>query len=133
MTKVEKQNPSSCAFCASDIGERIVATNDSVFAIEDKFPVTTGHLLIVPFRHTEDYFSLTDEERKHTEELLRSLKDGIQANDPLVTGFNVGMNCGVSAGQTVMHSHIHLIPRRNGDAADPRGGVRGVIQEKQKY
>lgn len=122
-----------CIFCSEDIHSRTIATNGSVFAIEDKYPVTPGHLLIIPFRHTEGYFSLTEQERKYAEELLRTLKSKIQQKDNTVTGFNVGMNCGESAGQTVMHAHIHLIPRRDGDTPDPRGGVRGCVPNKQKY
>lgn len=133
MTNFGEHHFSNCAFCSGDISERIVATHNSVFAIEDKYPVTRGHLLIIPFRHAEDYFSLTDEERRDSNELLKILKNRILDEDESVTGFNIGMNCGVSAGQTVMHSHIHLIPRRFGDTGDPRGGVRGVIKEKQKY
>lgn len=98
-----------------------------MYAIEDKYPVTPGHLLIIPYRHTEDFFSMTQEERQHAEELLRVLRSKVLEEDKSVTGFNVGMNCGESAGQTVMHAHIHLIPRREGDTPDPRGGVRGCV------
>lgn len=122
-----------CLFCSDEIYERIVEEHESVFAIEDKFPVTTGHLLIIPKRHANDFFSMTALERQHADKLLRILRSKIQHEDPLVTGFNVGMNCGESAGQTVKHAHIHLIPRRSDDVEDPRGGVRGVIAEKQKY
>jgi diadenosine tetraphosphate (Ap4A) HIT family hydrolase len=76
---------------------------------------------------------MTAEEKLHADELLRVMKNTIAAKDSSVTGFNVGMNCGESAGQTVMHAHIHLIPRRVGDAASPRGGVRGVIPERMSY
>lgn len=123
----------NCLFCSQDIQSRIVATNNTVFAIEDKFPVTPGHLLIIPFRHSQDYFSLTEQERKDLEDLLRVLKNKIQEEDKTVTGFNIGMNCGESAGQSVMHTHIHLIPRRDGDVAEPKGGVRGVIPGQMGY
>lgn len=134
----EEQTPyitqqEGCLFCSSDIQSRTVATNNTVFAIEDKFPVTLGHLLIIPFRHSQDYFSLTEQERTDAEALLRMLKNKIQEEDKTVTGFNVGMNCGESAGQSIMHTHIHLIPRRDGDVLSPKGGVRGVIPEKQGY
>ena len=120
-----------CPFCYPE--RRIIDENDSVFAIEDQFPVTAGHLLIIPKRHTPDYFKMTTHERRDAEELLRVLQSGIKERDKTVTGFNVGMNCGQAAGQTVMHAHIHLIPRRNGDVDDPKGGVRGVIPGKMKY
>ncbi len=135
---LEEQAPyivtySDCPFCSEEIRSRIITSNGSVFAIEDKYPVTPGHLLIIPYRHTADYFSLTEQERKYAEELLLILQNRIQEDDDTVTGFNVGVNCGESAGQTVMHAHIHLIPRRDGDLENPKGGVRGVIPEKMSY
>ncbi len=111
----------------------MVEENGSVFAIEDSFPVTPGHVLIMPKRHAADFFAMTSQERRDAEGLLRILKERIARDDPSVSGFNVGMNCGESAGQTIMHAHIHLIPRRDGDLEHPRGGVRGVIPEKQSY
>ena len=135
---IEEQAPyivthSDCPFCSEEIRSRIIISNGTVFAIEDKYPVTPGHLLIIPYRHTADYFSLTEQERKHAEELLLILQNQIREDDETVTGFNVGVNCGESAGQTVMHAHIHLIPRRDGDLKNPKGGVRGVIPEKMSY
>jgi ATP adenylyltransferase len=103
------------------------------YAILDAFPVTELHTLIIPKRHTEDFFSLFQPERNAVQSLLEQRRDEILATDPSVTGFNVGNNVGVTAGQTVMHCHTHLIPRRKGDAQDPRGGVRGVIHDKQRY
>lgn len=91
----------------------------------DNYAVTKGHHLIIPFRHTENYFSMTDDEREDTTTLLKSLKVKLEKEDPTILGFNIGMNSGEVAGQTVMHSHIHLIPRRKGDTPNPRGGVRG--------
>lgn len=122
-----------CIFCSENTKSRMLATNGSVFAIEDKYPVTAGHMLIIPYRHVDDYFSLLSHEYRDAEELLRILKAKIQGEDSTVTGFNVGMNCGESAGQTIKHAHIHLIPRRNGDVDDPTGGIRGCIPCKQKY
>ena len=135
---IEEQAPyivthSDCPFCSEEIRSRVIASNGTVFAIEDKYPVTPGHLLIIPYRHTADYFSLTEQERKHAEQLLLTLQNRIREDDDAVTGFNVGVNCGESAGQTVMHAHIHLIPRRDGDLENPQGGVRGVIPEKMSY
>ncbi len=90
-------------------------------------------MLIIPVRHTPDFLTMTSRERRDAEALILSLKDDILKKDPSVTGFNMGVNCGVSAGQTIMHAHIHLIPRRNGDTAHPRGGVRGVFPGKRSY
>jgi ATP adenylyltransferase len=123
----------NCPFCAPEIRERILAERGTVFAVPDRFPVTEGHLLILPQRHTPDWFSLTARERSDAEALILFLREKLQSEDPTITGFNIGINCGASAGQTIFHAHIHLIPRRDGDAGDPRGGVRGVIPERQKY
>tara|TARA_B100000900_G_scaffold172133_1_gene146266 strand:- start:2040 stop:3002 length:963 start_codon:yes stop_codon:yes gene_type:complete len=119
-----------CPFCGN---VKKVMTNNSVFAMKDNYPVTDGHHLIIPYRHTENFFSMTDVERDDANKLLRVLKNKLEAADSTITGFNIGMNSGESAGQTVMHSHIHLIPRRDGDNKKPRGGVRGVISSKMSY
>lgn len=122
-----------CPFCNPDIKSRMVSEHGSLFAVYDRFPVTEGHLLILPKRHTADWFSLTEEERHDAEKLILCLREKLLADDPTISGFNIGVNCGASAGQTIFHAHIHLIPRRDGDTDDPRGGVRGVIPHKQKY
>ncbi len=122
-----------CVFCQLKQQDRFVAEYGQVFAVLDKFPVTKGHHLVISKRHVGDWFSLSFEERRDVESLLSELKRQIQQDDPTVTGFNIGMNCGVSAGQTVMHAHIHLIPRRDDDVPDPRGGVRGCIPGKMGY
>jgi diadenosine tetraphosphate (Ap4A) HIT family hydrolase len=111
----------------------MVEVYNSVFAIKDKYPVTESHLLILPKRHTRDYFSMTAKERMDADKLIRVLRNRITRDDPTVTGFNIGMNAGVSAGQTIFHAHIHLIPRRDKDTPNPHGGVRGVIPEKMAY
>jgi len=126
-------NETTCPFCNPEIRKRFIAEHGSMFAVSDRFPVTDGHLLIIPLRHTPDWFTLTVQERRDAEVLLLFLREKLLAEDPTITGFNIGMNCGASAGQTIFHAHIHLIPRRDGDADDPRGGVRGVIPERQKY
>ena len=120
----------NCPFCK--VIDK-VAENNSVFAIKDNYPVSKGHHLIIPSRHTENYFSMSDNERSDAMELIRVLKNQLEESDPSITGFNIGMNSGESAGQTVMHSHIHLIPRRDGDIRNPRGGVRHVIPHKGHY
>ena len=125
---VDKDN--NCPFCKKI---EKVAENNSVFAMKDNYPVSEGHLLIIPYRHTENFFSMTEVERSNAMELIRVLKNQLEESDSSITGFNIGMNSGESAGQTVMHSHIHLIPRRDGDIRNPRGGVRGVIPGKMDY
>ncbi len=127
------KNFNPCIFCSEEAPERKIAEVNSVFAIRDKFPVTPLHTLVIPFRHVSDWFDLTEVERADSEELLHQLREEILAADPSVTGFNIGVNCGKSAGQTVMHVHIHLIPRRDGDVENATGGVRGVIPERRIY
>ncbi len=122
-----------CIFCYENVKDRVLEENGPVVAIKDQFPVTEGHTLIIPKRHTPDYFSMTSKERQHADELMRYFKNKLSQVDKAVMGFNVGMNCGEAAGQTVMHAHIHLIPRRKGDVENPRGGVRHVIAGKGLY
>jgi diadenosine tetraphosphate (Ap4A) HIT family hydrolase len=122
-----------CPFCYDNIKDRVVAEQDSVVAIQDNYPVTDGHLLIVPKRHMHDYFSMGETEKQDIDKLILKLKNRIMEKDQSVTGFNVGTNIGESAGQTIFHAHIHLIPRRNGDTPHPRGGIRGVTPEKMSY
>jgi diadenosine tetraphosphate (Ap4A) HIT family hydrolase/5-methylcytosine-specific restriction endonuclease McrA len=121
-----------CSFC--EVKQRpIVHENSLCFAIEDRFPVTDGHLLIIPKRHEQDYFRLGLAELRATTVLLTDCRERLVTQDRSIVGFNVGVNSGTAAGQTVMHCHIHLIPRRNGDCENPRGGVRGVISGKADY
>ena len=122
-----------CPFCDSLQQQRVVAEYGTVFAFLDKYPVTKGHHLVVTKNHVSDFFAMSDVERRDAETLLVALKKQILADDPTVKGFNVGMNCGEVAGQTIMHAHIHLIPRRAGDVDDPRGGVRGCVPGKMGY
>lgn len=126
-------NEPACPFCDAETLARAVAYHGTAYAVPDRFPVTDGHLLVVPRRHAPDWFALTDTERRDAETLLLRLRERLLAGDPQVSGFNVGMNCGASAGQTIFHAHIHLIPRRVGDTPEPSGGVRGVIPGKRKY
>ena len=124
------QRKEGCIFCDDEIITKIITSHGTVFAIESKYPATDGHVLIIPYRHTLDFFSMTPQEMHHSEELLLMLKTKILDNDITVTGFNIGMNCGESAGQTVMHAHTHLIPRRDGDVMNRRGEVMHVIPDK---
>ena len=121
-----------CIFC-NDCAGRIIAENELCFAIRDGFPVTDLHTLIIPKRHVADYFDLYQPELNAIHDLLAQQKQIIMQEDKSVTGFNVGINAGKSAGQTVFHVHVHLIPRRDGDVDQPKGGVRGVIPQKQSY
>jgi diadenosine tetraphosphate (Ap4A) HIT family hydrolase len=121
----------ACLFCTAEM--EIVADNDLAFAIRDKFPVTPYHTLILPKRHVADYFDLSDAEHNAVRTLIMEQKASLEALDPTISGFNVGVNVGRDAGQTIFHVHIHLIPRRRGDTEEPHGGVRGVIPAKQKY
>jgi len=103
-----------CVFCSDEILHRILMEQGTVYAVEDLYPVTQGHLLVVPYRHTLDYFSMTDEERFDAQQMLLALREQIIRYDSTVEGFNIGINCGLAAGQSILHAHIHLIPRREG-------------------
>ena len=120
-----------CPFC-SPVPSDIKLRNELCYAREDAFPVSPGHTLIVPFRHVADFFELKEDEVKAMLELLWRVRDrALEALKP--GGFNVGVNAGEVAGQTVMHVHLHLIPRFKGDVADPRSGVRWIIPTKARY
>jgi ATP adenylyltransferase len=123
---------SECIFCTLP-KERIIDENEVAIAIRDGFAVTNFHSLIIPKRHVSSYFDLTTHEKAGCDELLGFAKKKITEDDNSVSGFNIGINVGEDAGQTIFHCHVHLIPRRKGDVEDPRGGVRGVIAGKQKY
>jgi diadenosine tetraphosphate (Ap4A) HIT family hydrolase len=120
-----------CPFCRMP-PERILASNDHAFAVADAFPVSPGHTLVISRRHVADFFELTDEEVAAVHSLLRQSRQQLEReNRP--NGINVGINVGTAAGQTVMHAHIHLIPRYRGDVANPTGGVRNLIPGKGAY
>jgi len=121
-----------CLFCELP-KERIIAENNLAYAVYDGYPVTEHHALIIPRRHTPTYFDLYQPEINACNQLLQEMKATIEEQDDTVTGFNIGMNSGEDAGQTIFHCHIHLIPRRQGDVDTPKGGVRGVIPSKQSY
>ncbi|NOD78915.1 HIT domain-containing protein [Ruegeria sp. HKCCD4332] len=121
-----------CIFCEVQAG-RVISENELCYAIRDGFPVTPLHTLVIPKRHVSDYFDLFQPELNAIRRMLEELRSEIQSEDQSVSGFNVGVNAGEAAGQTVFHCHVHLIPRRRGDVANPRGGVRGVVPERQSY
>ena len=121
----------SCPFCALP-AERILILADEALVIRDAFPVSPGHTLVIPRRHIGSFFELTDAERACMVELLAQAKAELDLSfQP--DGFNIGINDGAAAGQTVQHLHLHLIPRYLGDVPDPRGGVRWVMPGKAKY
>ncbi len=122
----------SCPFCNVSDAMRVGETS-LLFALLDKHPVSAKHTLIIPKRHCENFFDLSKDEYSEMLYLLHDLRTRWMLEDDRITGFNMGMNCGESAGQTIMHCHVHLIPRRSRDVSDPRGGVRGVIPHKQSY
>jgi diadenosine tetraphosphate (Ap4A) HIT family hydrolase len=121
----------SCPFCALPSG-RIVMANDLAVTIRDGFPVSRGHTLILPRRHFGSFFEVTEAERSAMLALLDAAKVGLD-NEFRPDGYNVGINDGPAAGQTVPHLHLHLIPRYTGDQQDPRGGVRWLFPEKARY
>lgn len=121
-----------CIFCNME-SSRKIDENDLFYVIRDGFPVTSLHTLIIPKRHVETYFGLTEAEVLSMNILINKHKELIEKEDTTVTGFNIGMNCGEDAGQTVFHCHVHLIPRRKGDMDEPRGGVRHIIPDKGYY
>jgi diadenosine tetraphosphate (Ap4A) HIT family hydrolase len=112
------------------MSNRVILSNALAFAIRDAFPVTPLHSLVIPHRHVRDFFRLTPKEREACAELIHQLRGDILKEDTEVEGFNIGVNAGQVAGQTIFHSHIHLIPRRSGDVQNPPGGVRLVIAGK---
>jgi diadenosine tetraphosphate (Ap4A) HIT family hydrolase len=121
----------SCPFCSID-EKRIVLENETVVAIRDAFPVSFGHTLIIPKRHVASFFETSKEER---EAILKALEQSKLILDKEFNpdGYNIGINDGVMAGQTVMHLHIHFIPRYKGDSSDPRGGIRWIFPGKARY
>jgi diadenosine tetraphosphate (Ap4A) HIT family hydrolase len=120
-----------CPFCTLP-PDRIVARSALALAVRDAFPASPGHTLIVPRRHVGSFFEVTAEERAEMLALLDAAKAQIDA-EHRPDGYNIGINDGAAAGQTVAHLHLHLIPRYRGDVPDPRGGVRWVLAERARY
>ncbi len=120
----------SCIFC--NISEEMVFENKLAYAICDGFPVNKGHMLVITKRHVSSYFDATEEEIIAIQDLLLKCKDHL---DKLYKpdGYNVGINIGIPAGQSIMHLHVHIIPRYIGDLENPKGGVRGVLPFKRHY
>ncbi len=120
-----------CLFCNTD--REKVAENSLAYVIKDAYPVSEGHSLIIPKRHFDSYFDIKQPELNAVQSLLSETQKQITQSDNSVTGFNIGINQGKDAGQTIFHCHIHLIPRRAGDVENPRGGIRHLIPGKGGY
>ena len=126
----DPNNP--CLFC--NIKESGCAhQNDLAYTSYDSYPVSEHHCLIIPKRHVRDYFELSKDELMACDELIKIAKNEILTKDQSVKGFNLGTNIGKVSGQSILHCHFHLIPRREGDVENPQGGVRSVIPNKQHY
>jgi diadenosine tetraphosphate (Ap4A) HIT family hydrolase len=124
--------PVACPFCARISGGEATYEHRSVVAFPDAFPLTKGHTLVVPLRHVESYVDLEETETADMWKLARVVCDDIieaQGAD----GFNIGLNVGEAAGQTIPHVHLHVIPRFHGDTDDPRGGIRWIVPSKARY
>ena len=126
----DPNNP--CLFCNSKTSG-IAHENELAYASYDTYPVSNLHCLIIPKRHLRDYFDLTNDELIACNDLIKKIKSEITAKDKTVKAFNIGTNAGKISGQSIMHCHIHLIPRRDGDVEKPQGGVRSVIPKNQHY
>ena len=121
-----------CLFCNKK-KQKIIYSTKFIYIVRDSYPVTKYHSLIIPHRHVSNFFDLNKNELQDLSKTLIKEKQSLLKLDKKITAFNVGVNAGKDAGQSIMHCHIHLIPRRKGDIENPKGGVRGVIPSKQKY
>lgn len=121
---------SKCVFCT---GKKYFLENELAYAVFDKYPVTKSHTLIIPKRHIDTFFDLLPAEKNQCLQLINLVKEKLVQKDKTISGFNVGINVGTDAGQTIPHCHIHLIPRRKNDTIEPQGGIRNIIPGKGKY
>ena len=121
-----------CIFCEKQNDDRVLFDRLVWKAVLDAYPVSEGHTLIIPKEHVETYFDLSDSQKESLHYAIEDVKR-ILDEKYHPQGYNIGINCGVVAGQTIPHCHIHIIPRYEGDVENPRGGVRGVIPFKQNY
>jgi len=128
----QSNSEGSCPFCKLDLESRFITESATAFAIFDKYPVNEGHALVIPKRHVSDYFELVPREQSALWLMINRVKKKIDEEFE-VDGFNVGINVGKLAGQTVDHVHVHLIPRYTEDVEDPTGGVRNIIPGKGHY
>ena len=127
-----KNGTYDCPFCNTEIKKRVIGENELMFAIYDIYPVSNGHVLVIPKRHCSSYFELSTEEQAAGWSLINEMQQKLKKEfNP--DGFNTGVNIGEAAGQTVWHAHFHLIPRYTGDMENPRGGVRHCVAGKGYY
>ena len=126
----DPNNP--CLFCNTK-ESGFTNQNELAYASYDTYPVSKYHCLIIPKRHIKDFFELTNNELVACNDLIKKVKDEVIKKDPNILGFNFGTNVGKVSGQSILHCHFHLIPRRLGDVENPQGGVRSVIPNKQHY
>jgi diadenosine tetraphosphate (Ap4A) HIT family hydrolase len=134
---MHQANP-GCLFCELPADKfEVLDENELCLTLQDNYPVSEGHCLIVPRRHVANYFEMNPAEIDAANRLMHRARERLRADDPSITGFNtgfnIGTNAGKSAGQSVFHAHIHFIPRRDGDQEDPQGGVRKIFPDKAKY
>ncbi len=132
MKATEKTAEDDCRFCVSKSGRRVMIKSEFGFAAWDRHPASDGHFLVIPYRHFASYFDINDDER---EDLWNLVAEGkVMADEKWnPDGYNIGINVGEPAGQSIHHLHIHVIPRYKGDVENPKGGVRGVIPGKKLY
>lgn len=127
----DKTYDKNCLFCEKKF--KIIMSNETAFAFEDKCPIVRNHILVAPNRHVITFFDLGSYEKNACLLLVENIRKMVLEIDKSVTGFNVGFNDGSDAGQTVFHCHIHVIPRRKGDVVNPTGGIRNIIPGKASY
>ena len=121
-----------CRFCVSKPGRRVMIEGEFGYAAWDRHPVNEGHFLVIPYRHFASYFDINDQEREELWDLVEQGKVLVdEKHRP--DGYNIGINVGKWAGQSIYHLHIHVIPRYKGDVVNPRGGVRGVVPNRRLY
>lgn len=137
MTRICEAHDPACVFCTIEYRPAMFADvltgNDHGYLYRDGYPVTEGHMLVIPWEHRTSFFDMTRQELRSLYRLLDLARMLAQEKDDTVVGFNLGINEGKAAGQTIEHCHVHLIPRRTGDTEDPTGGVRNVIAGKGRY
>lgn len=120
-----------CPFCRVDL-KHVLLSNEVAYSIRDKFPVSPGHTLVIPRSHVASVYDLSSREQCALWELTRAVREALRSTLG-IDGFNIGLNDGLAAGQTIEHAHIHVIPRRSGDCSDPRGGIRFIFPGKARY
>jgi diadenosine tetraphosphate (Ap4A) HIT family hydrolase len=121
-----------CRFCVNKPGRRLMIKGEHGFAAWDRHPASEGHFLVIPYRHFASYFDITDEELVDLWKLVARGREMVEEKYR-PDGYNIGINVGAAAGQSIHHLHIHVIPRYQGDVENPKGGVRGVIPHKKLY